>query len=122
MPAITVLVVDDDPPFRRVAGELLTTLGYQVVSEAGDATEALAARARTHPAAALVDVNLREVDGLALTRRLLADDPRLRVLLTSTDPAATTADAVADAGAIGFVPKTQLAVTDLACHLGAPSG
>jgi CheY-like chemotaxis protein len=122
MPPVSVLVVDDDVAFRRTATELLTGLGYHVVAQAADGDEALVACARTRPAAALVDVNLRGADGFALARELGACVPPPRVLLTSTDAFAATRGAIADARATGFVPKTDLAVTDLTRYLGPPSG
>src|SRR5215207_8906341 len=114
MPPVTVLVVDDDVPFRRKAAELLTGLGYDVVAQAGDGHEALAACARTEPHAALVDVNLPDTDGFALARALRRCPSQPRVLLTSTDGAAASAREVTEAGAVGFLPKMELAVTDLA--------
>src|SRR5215213_6805801 len=114
MPPLSVLVVDDDVAFRRTATELLTGLGYHVVAQA--------ACARTRPAAALVDVNLPGGDGFAVARELGARVPPPRVLLTSADAFAATRGAIADAQATGFVPKTDLAVTDLTRYLGPPSG
>jgi hypothetical protein len=39
-------------------------------------------------------------------------------LLTSTDATAASPDAITAAGAVGFVAKTELAVTDLTPYLG----
>src|SRR3954466_4026274 len=118
MVPVTVLVVDDDLGFRRMAAELLAGLGYDVVAQAGDGAEALAECARTRPDAALVDVNLPDTDGFALAKALTQRSSPLCVLLTSTDNDPATPQAVAEAGAAGFVPKTDLAVTDLAPYLG----
>jgi CheY-like chemotaxis protein len=118
MPPVTVLVVDDDLPFRQMATKLLSGLGYIVVGQAGDGAQALAECARVRPDAALVDVNLPDTDGFTLARALARCHARPRVLLTSTDGGAATAAALAEVGAVGFVPKTELAVTDLASYLG----
>src|SRR5215204_5677000 len=122
MPPVTILVVDDDEPFRDMAIHLLTGLGVLVVAQAGDGAEALAACARARPHAALVDVNLPDTDGFALARALARCPSRPRVLLTSTDDRAASPEMVADAGAVGFFPKGELAVTDLAPYLGDGSG
>jgi two-component system response regulator DesR len=119
MPPVTVLIVDDDTPFRRMAAELLTARGFLVIAQAADAEQALTECTRTRPDAALVDVNLPGTDGLELSRSLSRTDSSPRVLLTSTDAQAAGPDAVAQAGAIGFVAKSELAVTDLAPHLGS---
>jgi CheY-like chemotaxis protein len=38
----TVLIVDDDPEFRRALGELLADRGYRVAGEAGSVEEGVA--------------------------------------------------------------------------------
>ena len=117
MPA-RVLIVDDDARFRALARALLEACGYAVVAEAADGEEALAAVLRVRPSAALVDVQLPDTDGFTLARRLADAHPGLRILLTSMDPTLATRAAVTDSRAFAFVPKDDLAVTDLAQWLG----
>jgi two-component system nitrate/nitrite response regulator NarL len=116
--AVRVLIVDDDARFRALARALLQASGCAVVGEAADGEQAIAAARRVHPEAALVDVHLPDIDGLALARRLAGTNGGLRILLTSTDPTLVTPAALARSGALGFVPKDELAVTDLAPWLG----
>jgi DNA-binding NarL/FixJ family response regulator len=113
-----VLIVDDDARFRALARALLEASGFAVMAEAADGEQAIAAARRVHPEAALVDVHLPDIDGLALARRLADANSDLRILLTSTDPTLVTPAALARSGALGFVPKDELAVTDLARWLG----
>ncbi len=58
-------------------------------------------------------MQLPDVDGLALARTLTEGHNGLRIVLTSTDPTLVPAAALADSPALAFVPKDQLAVTDL---------
>jgi DNA-binding NarL/FixJ family response regulator len=106
--AVTVIIVDDDAGFRRVARELLEGNGITVVAEAGDAREAREACRRNAPRGELLDVNLPDTSGHALARELRREQPGLRILLTSTDPTAGGLDEVA------FLPKLELALNDLA--------
>jgi DNA-binding NarL/FixJ family response regulator len=117
-----VLIVDDDPRFRALARALLEASGYTVADEAADGEQALDAARRLRPDAALVDVQLPDTNGLALARRLAESDPGLRIVLTSTDPTLVAPAALAESGALAFVPKDELAVTDLSAWLdGGPA-
>jgi len=53
-------------------------------AEATDGAQALAAAGRVRPDTALVDVQLPDIDGLTLARRLHQTDGSLRIVLTST--------------------------------------
>ena len=117
MPA-RILIVDDDARFRALARSLLEASGHTVVAEAADAAQAMAMVRRVRPDAALVDVQLPDIDGLTLARRLAAHDRGLRILLTSTDSTVAAHGAVADSHTVAFVSKDELAVTDLTRWLG----
>jgi CheY-like chemotaxis protein len=113
-----ILIVDDDPRFRALARTLLEASGYVVVTEAADGAQALAAVERVSLDAALIDVQLPDIDGLALARRLHQTDRNVRIVLTSTDPTLVAPAALAQSGAVAFVPKDRLATTPLAPLLG----
>ena len=108
---MTVIIVDDDAGFRRAARELLEGMGLTVVGEAADGAAARAACATYRPAGVLLDVGLPDVSGHALARELSAAFPALRILLTSTDETIG-----GEAGVAEFVPKIDLAVSDLAAY------
>jgi CheY-like chemotaxis protein len=112
----SVLIVDDDASFRRLAADLLRGRGYAVAGEAPDGAGALHAAARLRPDAALVDVGLPDMDGVAVARRLAA--VATRVLLTSSGGCPLDDAGIRDAGAAGFIAKVDLATTDLAPYLG----
>jgi DNA-binding NarL/FixJ family response regulator len=117
--AARVLIIDDDGRFRALARTLLEAHGFEVVAEAADGAEALRASRRVRPDAALVDIGLPDTNGFTLARELISDTPGLQVLLTSTDPTLVTRSALADSGALAFVAKDRLAVTELAVWLGS---
>lgn len=108
-----VLIVDDDLEFGRVAADLLTDRGYDVVGQATTAKEAVAVCDRLQPDAVLLDVRLPDVNGVRLAARLREVSDRLNILLTSTDRDAVAPSQVQRCGASGFVPKTKLAHSDL---------
>ena len=83
-PAWRVLVVDDHASFRRCASELLIAEGFDVVGEAEDGASALALAARLLPELVLLDIQLPDLDGLAVAERLLASHPELKIVLVSS--------------------------------------
>ena len=118
--AATVLLVDDDPSFRRLARRILTADGFAVTGEAGTVAAAIEAAHALRPDAALVDVRLPDGDGITLARTLSALPWRPRIVLTSSDPDAASADDVERSGANAFVPKTDLPNAQLKRLLTAP--
>ena len=107
-----VLIVDDQPAFRRHLRRLLTHTGLTVVGEAGYISEAEVLVQALQPDLAIVDVMLPGVNGLEGTPRLKALAPSLRVILVSAhrDQAQVWQAAADAAGAEAFVSKDDLDV------------
>jgi DNA-binding NarL/FixJ family response regulator len=101
-----IFLVEDHPTMRQALVRLLknepdlTTCG-----EAATVPEALAQIPACAPDLVLVDVSLAEMDGLALIKRLLAQNPHLLCLVVSGHNEATYAQAALQAGARGYVMK-----------------
>ena len=80
VPAIRVLLVDDDPEIRLIVTHLLTSAGY-VVDEAEDSRSAAAALSAAVPDVVLMDVMLGSENGVetaaALFRSIAGPPPRL---------------------------------------------
>ena len=68
--------MDDDEAVRRLLAELLELDGVQVLL-AGTAGEALAFLPRHHPALLMIDVQLPDMDGIALLQRMLEMESRI---------------------------------------------
>ena len=114
----SVLVVDDDPAFRRLAARMFAAFDLVIVGEAATAAAGLAAVAQLTPDAVLLDVRLPDGDGLALAGELTQLPSSPSVLLTSSDAEAATEAEVSGSGAVGFVPKDELPNADLQGLLG----
>ena len=106
---VSVLIVDDDEGFRRLAVRVLAASGFDVVGEAGTCAAAVSAARHCRPATALVDVNLPDGDGIGLSRVLAALPWAPRVVLISGDADAGRAARIARTGAVGFLTKDELA-------------
>ncbi len=114
----SVLVVDDDPAFRRLAQRILDAFGLAVAGEADTAASAISVAGSLRPDAVLVDVGLPDSDGIALARKLTALPWRPRVVLTSSNAEAATVSEVRSSGAEAFVPKNELPSAALGDLLG----
>ncbi|MBI5652887.1 MAG: response regulator transcription factor [Chloroflexi bacterium] len=105
-----VLIVDDQPGFRRQLRALLQIAGFEIVAEAGDIPEAEKI-IRVIPAdLAIVDVMLPGINGVEGTARLKSLAPNLRVILVSAYPDRVNVfrHAARDAGAETFIAKDDL--------------
>jgi DNA-binding NarL/FixJ family response regulator len=108
-----VLIVDDQPVFRRAARELLEARGYAVVGEASCAAAALEAAEQLEPDAVLLDVRLGDESGHEVARALTRVAPAPAVLLVSVTDHGDGDERARACGARGFLLKGRLAVTDL---------
>jgi len=104
----SVLLIDDDPAFRRLARRALAGTEMSVVGEAGTAAAGASAVRELKPDVVLLDLGLPDGDGITLARELSALPWRPRIVLTSVDPDAAGPDEVERSGASGFVPKHDL--------------
>jgi DNA-binding NarL/FixJ family response regulator len=109
-PPRSVLVVDDQAPFRSAARAVLRRLeGFEFAGEASSGPEAIDLVDRLHPALVLMDINMPEMTGIEATRRIVSAHPDVVVILCSTYDAADLPPGAADSGAAAYVNKERLA-------------
>ena len=103
---IRVLLVDDHPVVREgLRGMLEAEPDLTVVGEAGSGEEAVA-RARVIDAdVILMDLRMRGLDGVGATERILADSPRVRVVVLTTYETDADILRAVEAGASGYLLK-----------------
>jgi len=100
----TVLVVDDEPFFRRVIADPLRACGYKVL-EIGDGAEVPALLGRHQVMAILTDLEMPGVSGLELLNQVRQLDPDLPVVIVSGHRDFVLAREVLRAGAIDYLVK-----------------
>ena len=110
----SVLVVDDQAPFRSAAKAVLRRMeGFELAGEAASGPEAIELVDRLHPALVLMDINMPEMNGIEATRRITAAHPDVVVILCSTYDASDLPSGTAASGASGYLNKEQLAADTL---------
>jgi DNA-binding NarL/FixJ family response regulator len=114
----TVLIVDDHAAFRASARALLEAEGFEVVGEAADGAGAVAAVAALRPKIVLLDIQLPDLDGLAVAEQLAAAFDAPAVVLISSRDAATYGPRLQGTPVRGFIPKSGLSGEALAALTG----
>lgn len=121
--ATTILLVDDERPYRQAVAEALGSQGYTTV-QAGSAREALQVLEVLTPELIMLDVMMPGVDGLTLLRQL-SEEPRfLSVPIVMASAKAQAADrwSAWEKGASAYLAKpfTFDEVTSLVEYLLTP--
>jgi DNA-binding NarL/FixJ family response regulator len=108
---LTVVIADDQALVRGGFRLILKAAGIDVVAEAADGTQAVAAARAHRPDVVLMDIRMPVMDGIEATRQILAGAPADRadggaptriIILTTFDLDAYVYAALA-AGASGFL-------------------
>jgi DNA-binding NarL/FixJ family response regulator len=109
---ISVLIVDDQMPFRAAARTVISlTSGFAVASEAASGEEAVALVDTQPPDLVLMDINLPGISGIDATRQIIAAHPEVKVILLSTYSEADLPGDARDCGALAYVHKEDFGPT-----------
>lgn len=103
-----ILIVDDHPGFRAHARKLLESDGFAVVGEAADGDEAVALTHELGPDVVLLDVQLPDVDGFEVAKRLSLNGESPMVVLISSRDESDFGSLLAAAEIGGFIAKDEL--------------
>jgi NarL family two-component system response regulator LiaR len=103
---IRVLITDDHSIVRKGIRALLATEpDIEVVGEAGDGAEAATQAQALRPDVILMDLVMPKVDGIEATRRILAQQPGMRILVLTSFAADDKVFPAIKAGALGYLLK-----------------
>jgi len=105
-----VLIADDQTLFRSGLARLLEVDDrVSVVGEAVDGLDAVKLAATLKPDVVLMDIKMPNLDGIEAARRIISDNPKVKVLMLTTFEADNHVIQALKAGASGYVLKDSQA-------------
>jgi len=119
MESLRLLVADDHEIVRKGLRSLLEAQpGWQVAAEASDGREAVEKAKELKPDITVLDIGMPSLNGLEATRQMLKNDSRAKILILTMHESDPLIRDVLDAGARGYVLKTD-ASRDLVTAINA---
>jgi DNA-binding NarL/FixJ family response regulator len=108
MESLRLLVADDHEIVRKGLRSLLEAQpGWQVAGEASNGREAVEKAKELHPDVTVLDIGMPSLNGLEATRQMLRNDARAKILILTVHESDPLIRDVLDAGARGYVLKTD---------------
>lgn len=108
MESLRLLVADDHEIVRKGLRSLIEAQpGWQVVGEASDGREAVEKAKQMKPDVTVLDIGMPALNGLEATRQMLKNDSRAKVLILTMHESDPLIRDILDAGARGYVLKTD---------------
>ncbi len=115
----SVLIVDDHPLFRQGLRQLIETDSrFRLVGEAANGAEALRLIEQERPEVAIIDLNLPDIPGLEIARRVQSARMPTRIVVLTMHKEEETFNRALDLGVLGYVLKEN-AVQDIVASLRA---
>jgi DNA-binding NarL/FixJ family response regulator len=105
MTTLRVVIADDQAMVRGGLRLILEASGITVVGEADDGRTAIDLVTRLKPDVVLMDIRMPVLDGIEATRRLVRDQPAVKILVLTTYGADEYVYEALRAGAAGFLLK-----------------
>lgn len=119
---IRVMLVDDHALVRMGFRMLLADARFEVVGEVDSGEQALADYPRLKPDVVVMDLSMPGIGGLEAVRRLLAQDPKARILALSAHEDTAHPRRVLRAGALGYLRKRSAPDTLIAAVSAVAGG
>ena len=104
---MNLLIVEDNEQMRRMIVKLVRGLAAHTY-ECSDGVEALAAYTMHRPDWVLMDVKMKEMDGISATRQIKASYPQANIMIVTDYDDADLREAAQKAGASEYVTKENL--------------
>jgi CheY-like chemotaxis protein len=104
---LNFLIVEDNQPMRDLIRSMISDLAGNV-TECDDGADALASYSRCRPDWVLMDIRMKEMDGISATREIKASFPEANIMIVTDYDNANMREAARKAGAREYVMKENL--------------
>ena|SRR6266853_3976286 len=104
---VKVLIVDDSAAMRDMIKSMISDLAESVF-ECGDGSEALALYTAHTPDWVLMDLQMKEMDGLTATRQIKSAFPQARIVMVTQHDSPSLRAEADSAGVVGYIAKSDL--------------
>lgn len=105
--SIKILIVEDHRKIAEAWSDILTQQGYDVIGICSGENEALNKTKELHPDIVLMDINLKEGNGLNCTKSIKLTLPNCKVIVLSMYNDQKHLEDMFNAGAVGYVTKNS---------------
>ena len=123
MDKITILIVDDHPPFRSGLRALLeSSQDIVIVGEVASGKDAVAQATKLQPDVILMDIQIPDMNGIEATRRILHTSPHIAILVLTMFEDDDFVFSALRAGARGYLLKGTMKADLLRAIQGVASG
>lgn len=106
-PILKILIVDDNSEMRRTIRQVVSRPGDSI-AECNNGSDALEAYRKFKPDVVLMDLNMRDINGITATAQITSADPKANVIIVTDYGDSSFRKAAKRAGAANFVLKENL--------------
>lgn len=108
--SLRILLADDHEVVRRgLCAMLRAQPDWEVCGEASNGREAVEQASKLKPEVVILDIGMPNLNGLEATRQILKANPRIKVLILTLHDSDQVVQEVLNAGARGFLLKSDAA-------------
>ena len=118
---LRVMVVDDHPMWREGVARDLTEAGFEVVATAANGKDAITRFPAARPDVLVLDLQIPEPNGVAVTAEVVRQNPAVRVLILSASGEQHDVLEAVKAGATGYLVKSASGPSWSTPYAGSPS-
>jgi len=104
---LNLLIVEDNQLMRDLIRSMISDLAGEV-TECGDGAEALTAYTSCRPDWVLMDIRMKDMDGISATRQIKASFPDAQIMIVTDYDNQSMREAARNAGACEYVTKENL--------------